>query len=88
MKTLLSQISKYLNGTITKEHYYGIAEKYFSDYGSIISNTKFRDTFLQIIPDACLFYLDEPGMSEVEKEQKFHKELTTVYSKLVQLIED
>lgn len=84
-RELLSQLSKYLNGEITKEEYANIAETFFSGYAKIIENRKFYRVFVDSVPDACLFYVDEPGLTEEKKENLFREQLTNAYLELISL---
>ncbi len=59
--TLLNQIEQYLNGEMPRKTFGYVAEEYYTENAHLIKNTKFYEVYSQIIPDACLFYIDEPG---------------------------
>ena len=87
MYTLLNQIELYLNGKITRQTFNFIAEEYYTENADLIVNTKFHEVYSQIVPDACLFYIDEPGY-EVDKEKCFHKEMEKAYELLKPLCDN
>jgi len=81
-KELLTQIRRYLNNELTKEQYADIAEPYFTEYAKHIEDSEFYRVFESIIPDACIFYIEEPGLEEQEKEKQFKKQLERAYLEL------
>ncbi|MDD3137883.1 MAG: hypothetical protein PHX08_02795 [Lachnospiraceae bacterium] len=82
---LLAQINSYLSNEITKEAYYTIAEAYFTKHAQYIKNTAFYYEYINVIPDACLIFIDEPGLSSQEKEKQFRLALEMVYVRLKDL---
>lgn len=40
---------------------------------------------MEVVPDACLYYIDEPGLDYFMKEELFRKEINEVYDKLINL---
>ncbi len=84
-KELLTQINRYLNNEITKEQYADIAEPYFTEYAEYIEDSEFYRVFESIIPDACIIYIEEPGLADEEKEKRFRKELERAYLELKDL---
>ena len=84
-ETLLKQMKDYLDGKSTKEEYYTLAESFYSQYAETYNNPTFHKYFLSNIPDACLFYIDEPGLAEEEREAQFYKVLSDAYLNLQKL---
>lgn len=79
--TLLNQIEQYLNNEITRKTFGYVAEEYYTENAHFIENTEFYETYNRIVPDACLFYIDEPGYEE-DKEKCFRKEMEEAYELL------
>ena len=48
----------------------------------IVITPLFHKCFMDTVPDGCLFYIDEPGMSPETKESKFHEALQGAYAML------
>ena len=84
-KEILNQIRRYLNGEITKEEYYDIAEPFYSKYANCCNDEIFKNKFLDTVVDACIYYIDEPGLTPEIKEKEFYKELNYVYKELEKL---
>lgn len=84
-KELLTQIRRYLNNELTKEQYADIAEPYYTEYAEYIEDSEFYRVFASIIPDACIIYIEEPGLEEGEKNRQFRKELERAYLELKDL---
>lgn len=84
---LLSQIKKYLDHEITREEYAVLSESYYSENESLIKDTQFDEAFTKSVPDACLFYIDEPGGSEEEKEKSFYSIMSQVYEELHEIVD-
>lgn len=82
---LLSQMKDYLDGRITKEEYYDQAESFYTEYANAYKNPLFHKCFMDIVPDACLFYIDEPGLTPEIKESRFHEALQEAYMTLEKL---
>ena len=66
---------------ITKEQYAQIAETYCSEYGYLIENTQFYKTFTGLVPDLCLYCVNEPGAAD-RKEKEFRDGILAVYSEM------
>jgi hypothetical protein len=84
-RELLAQINRYLNHEISKEEYADVAEPFFTCHAELIKNIMFYNVFTDIVPDACLYYVDEPGLTEEQKEILFHEQLANAYLKLKDL---
>ena len=82
---MLGQIQQYLDGLISKELYYEIAHDYFERYAEAIKGTDFYNVYLNYIPDACTFYIDEPGYPE-EQDKLFKESMEEAYSLLRKLL--
>ena len=78
-ETILEQIKDYLDCNITKEKYYELSEEFYSTYAKTYQNPLFHDCFLHTVADACLFYIDEPGLSPEMRESLFHQALSEAY---------
>lgn len=78
-ETLLKQIKDYLDGKISKEEYYEIAEPFYSGNAHYYSNPLFHECFLATVPDACLFYIEEPGLCPEEREKLFYEAMNEAY---------
>lgn len=75
------QMKMVIEDKITMEQYAQVAESHCSEYGHLIANTQFYKTFMEIIPDLCLFYLTEPGDADIKKIE-FRKGMKEAYNKL------
>ena len=84
-ETLLSQMKDYLDGRITKEEYYNQAEPFYTEYANTYENPLFHMCFMDKVPDACLLYIDEPGLTPEIKESRFHEALQEAYVTLEKL---
>jgi len=82
---LLDQMKDYLDGRITKEEYYDQAEPFYTEYANTYENPLFHKCFMDTVPEACLFYIDEPGLTSEIKESKFHEALQEAYVTLEKL---
>ena len=79
---LLALIDEYKDGNITKEDLYAIMEHFISSSKLNVLDDEFTDIINHQLPDACSYYIDEPGSKE-EKELGFWKELKDIEYKLV-----
>ena len=75
------QMEMAIKGIITKEQYAQIAEAYCSEYGYLIENTQFYKTFMGLVPDLCLYCVNEPGAAD-RKEKEFRDGILAVYSEM------
>ena len=82
---ILKQLKSYLDGEISKEEYYNISEQYYTKYANLCDNDVFKKCYLDNIPDACLFYIDEPGLTPEENEKQFFKAMKSTYELLLKL---
>ena len=65
------EINKYKTGDITKESFYEVIENFVSNTRLEYSgNETVKYVLEHLIPDACTFYIDEPGEWQ-EKENGF-----------------
>ena len=78
-ETILNQIKDYLDGKITKEEYYEIAEPFYSKYADTYQNPLFHEYFINTVADAFLCYIDEPGLTPEIREKIFHNSLSEAY---------
>lgn len=78
-ETLLNQIKDYLDGKITKEEYYEMAETFYSKYADTYQNPLFHEYFINTVTDACSCYIDEPGLTPEIREKMFYKSLSEAY---------
>ena len=78
-ETLLNQIKDYLDGKITKEEYYEIAETFYSKYADTDQNALCHEYFINTVADACLCYIVEPVLTPEIREKMFHKSLSEAY---------
>lgn len=84
-KEILNQIRRYLKGEITKEEYYDIAEPFYSKYADCCNDEIFKNKFFETVVNACIYYIDEPGLTPEIKEKEFYKELNYAYKELEKL---
>ena len=75
------QMEMAIKDIITKEQYAQIAEAYCSEYGYLIENTQFYKTFMGLVPDLCLYCVNEPGAAD-RKEKEFRDGILAVYSEM------
>lgn len=45
----------------------------------------FYNVFTDIVPDACLYYVDEPGLTEEQRETLFYEQMDNAYLELKDL---
>ena len=85
--TLIKYMEQYLDGKINRVEYYEYSEEMYSMYGDLLKiyYSTFNEVFINRVPDACLCYIDEPGLDEVSKEQLFRKEILETYNILINL---
>ena len=86
-KTMLNQIEQYLNGEITRRDLDDIAEEYYTENAHIIDGTEFYKVYSQIIIDACLVDVEEPG-DEEKQENHFHGEMEKAHKLLKPLCDN
>ncbi len=76
---VLKKIKDYLDGMVTKEVFYDFIEPFYTKYSAGDDNSLFHKHFVELVMDACLYYIDEPGLSVEEKETQFRKSLEEAY---------
>lgn len=70
---LIEMISRYKKGDITKEKFYELLEAFVSTVDlNYEGNQSLKYVMESLIPDICLFYVEEPGEWK-EKEEGFNK---------------
>lgn len=75
---ILAMIDEYKDGIISKEYFYYVVEEFVSTNKlEIPENSVLHSLVWSIIPDVCLFYVEEPGEA-AEKELNFWKELKDI----------
>lgn len=75
---ILAMIDEYKDGIISKEYFYYVVEEFVSTNKlEIPENSVLHSLVWSIIPDVCLFYVEEPGEAS-EKELNFWKELKDI----------
>lgn len=84
-ENLLKQIKDYLDGKITKEEHYEMAGPFYSEYAKTYENPAFHKYFLDTVADACIVYIDEPGLTPRQKDELFRKLLREAYINLQKL---
>ncbi|WP_346914195.1 hypothetical protein [Clostridium sp.] len=86
-KKLIQFMKEYLDNNMSSDEYYTLSEKYYTKYGEYLKFCYpiFDQIFLSIVPDACLYYIDEPGLNFDEKTSLFRKEIGNAYMKLKDL---
>lgn len=84
-ENLLKQIKEYLDGKITKEEYYEMAESFYSKYAKTYENPAFHKYFLDTVAGACTIYIDEPGLMPRQKDELFRRSLNEAYINLQKL---
>ena len=79
---LLAMVDEYKIGKIVKEEFYAAMEHFVSSYKlNLDDDYELAQIVTEQLPDACLYYIDEPGDAE-EKEMGFWKELEEIEEKL------
>lgn len=79
---LLALIDEYKDGIIVKEELYGIMEHLVSTSVICKDGDEILDCIISTqLPDACLYYIDEPGNKD-DKELGFWKELKDIEYRL------
>ena len=75
---ILAMIDEYKDGIISKEYFYYVVEEFVSTNKlEIPENSVLHSLVWSIIPDVCLFYVEEPGQAS-EKELNFWKGLKDI----------
>ena len=75
---LLAMVDEYKTGKIVKEEFYATMEHFVSSYIlNLDDDYELAQIVTEQLPDACLYYIDEPGDAE-EKEVGFRKELEEI----------
>ena len=75
---ILAMIDEYKDGIISKEDFCSVVEHFVSTNKlEIPENSVLHSLIWSIIPDVCLFYVEEPG-EESEKELNFWKGLKDI----------
>ena len=84
---LIQYMMEYLGEEINSEEYYELSERCYSMYGDLLKRYYpcFNKLFIEVVPNACLYYIDEPGIDEFTKEELFRKEISAAYSELINL---
>lgn len=55
-------------------------EPFYTKFGTSYQNPEFHKFFSEKVIDACLYYIDEPGLSAEEREMKFRESMEEAYS--------
>ncbi len=87
IKELISQMKSFLEGIISKEEYEEIAEETITRSGKFIQDTDFYRSFMDAIPDLCLYNIDEPGGDDEQKDKDFMEGMRNTYEVLVSIAE-
>jgi len=82
---LIKQIDKYLSGLITKEELYAVSESYYSKFAVFCTDEVFKRYYLETIADACTIYIEEPGLSEQEREDGFKAVVEQAYYEMLKI---
>ena len=84
---LVKYMEDYLQGKIGRLEYYESSEKLYSKHGDLLKRycSDFNELFMERIFDECLYYSDEPGLSEAAKEQLFREDILETYNLLSKL---
>ncbi|EHN13457.1 hypothetical protein [Clostridium sporogenes] len=45
----------------------------------------FNEKFMEAVPDACLYYIDEPGLEDSIKRELSRNEIISLYKVLIEL---
>jgi len=77
----------FLDYGITQEEYYELSERCYSDHGDLLKKyfPNFNKKFMEVVPDACLYYKDEPGSDDNNKRELFGDEISSLYKALIEL---
>lgn len=62
-------------------------EKYYSEHGNLLKKyyANFNEKFMEVVPDACLYYVDEPALEDSIKRELFRNEIISLYKVLIEL---
>lgn len=84
---LLKYMKDFLDYAITQEEYYELSERCYSEHGDLLKRyyRNFDIIFMEVVPDACLYYIDEPGLDDNMKRDLFRNEISRVYEVLINL---
>ncbi|BDR67721.1 Uncharacterised protein [Clostridium tetani] len=80
-------MKEFLDNKITQEEYYELMEKCYSEHGDLLKKcyANFNEKFMEVVPDACLYYIDEPGLEDSIKRALFRNEIISLYKILIEL---
>ncbi|WP_373897768.1 hypothetical protein ACER0A_011020 [Haloimpatiens sp. FM7315] len=59
---LIQYMKDFFDYTITHEEYYELSKRCYSEQGDLLKKyyPNFNEKLMEIVPDACLYYIDEP----------------------------
>ncbi|RXI44641.1 hypothetical protein DP145_09510 [Clostridium tetani] len=62
-------------------------EKCYSEHGDLLKKcyANFNEKFMEVVPGACLYYIDEPGLEDSIKRALFRNEIISLYKILIEL---
>ncbi|MEG0671724.1 hypothetical protein [Clostridium sp.] len=78
---LLKYIKDFLDYEITQEEYYELSQICYSEHGDLLKTyyPDFNENFMKVVPDACLYYIDEPGLDDNKKRELFRNLICSLY---------
>lgn len=84
---LIQYMKDYLENKIDEDEYYSLSELCYSSYGDLLQREYpiFNKRFMATVPDACLIYLDEPGLDDDTRKKLFRNEIVKIYKELIDL---
>jgi hypothetical protein len=84
---LIQYMKDFLNYIITQDEYYELSERCYAEYGNLLEKyySNFNEKFMEVVPDACLYYIDEPGLDDHNKRELFRNEISSLYKVLSEL---
>ncbi|WP_017415842.1 hypothetical protein [Clostridium tunisiense] len=83
---LIQHMEDFLDYKIAQDEYYELSERCYSEYGDLLKKyyPKFNQKFMEVVPEACLYYIDEPGLDDNSREI-FRNEISNLYKVLIAL---
>lgn len=83
---LIQHIEDLINYKITHDEYYELSERCYSEYGDLLKKCypDFNQKFMEVVPEACLYYIDEPELDDNSREI-FRNIINNLYKTLIEL---
>ncbi|MBS5955073.1 MAG: hypothetical protein KIB53_14795 [Paraclostridium bifermentans] len=84
---LIQYMKDFLNYIITQDEHYELSERGYAEHVNLLEKyyPSFNEKFMEVVPDACLYYIDESGLDDHNKRAIFRNEISSLYKVLSEL---